>query len=247
MGGKLVLNKGEKEEEEGWNQLVGSILEWVKKVAVVGSPMPSMWGMCLSRKWGGISLGIACPSAIINIMESFTTSDRTSRIVAIKLWRVFWNWVRKRRDLGRGEGERRGWRNVPWFGSIPPKWDGNQGDSFLCCQLLFQFIQWLNLSCRSVVNSNINKVRFILCCSSMLWFQRKGTGKVRNLMFKCKMKGRKKEIQFQIFAGCRIDQISFLPCIHQHLLSLEPNKQMRIQLYTKREGGCNGKYILYRE
>ena len=69
-----------------------------------------------------------------------------------------------------------------------------------------------------------------------------------NLMFKCKMKGRKKEIQFQIFAGCRIDQISFLPCIHQHFLSLETNKMNENSiLYTKEGKGvlCNGKiYVL---
>jgi len=48
-------------------------------------------------------------------------------------------------------------------------------------------------------------------------------GDKRNLIFKCKMKGREKDIQFQRLAGCGIDQISFLPCIHKHLLSLFRN------------------------
>jgi len=73
----------EREGERGWNQLVGSIFEWVKKVAVVGSPMPSMWGMCLSRKWGGISLGIGCPSSCSTSVVN--SSGLKSRTVAIRL------------------------------------------------------------------------------------------------------------------------------------------------------------------
>jgi len=42
----------------------------------------------------------------------------------------------------------------------------------------------------------------------------------KNLMFKCKAKGRKKDIQFQILMSFRIEQLSFLPCIHHQLLSL---------------------------
>jgi len=63
--------------------------------------------------------------------------------------------------------EKREW--VPWFGSIPPKWNGNQGDSFLCCQLLFQFIQWLSPSNWAVEVIDINIMGFILLL--FCWFQ----------------------------------------------------------------------------
>jgi len=128
--GGVMSNEPQRAErrggEEGMtNQLVGLMLEWVKKVAVVGSPMPSMWGMCLSRKWGGISLGIGCPSSINNIMESFTTSDRTSRIVAIKL---LWCWLNGGRERRGGERidtlilfhpTNMGWESK-WFLSLLP-------------------------------------------------------------------------------------------------------------------------------
>jgi len=54
----------------------------VKKVAVVGSPMPSMCTLCLSKKLGGIDEGIAeTPDTSIFVSRS----GRACLIVAIRL------------------------------------------------------------------------------------------------------------------------------------------------------------------
>ena len=227
---RTVYCEGGGEKERRGNQLVGSILDWVKKLAIVGSPIPSTWGICLSRKWGGMSLGIGCPSS--NSIESFIKSRRKSRIVAIKL--LLWI-KRKMRALIEKEGEgRKG--DLPWFCSIPPTWNGYQGNSFLLRQFLLHFICCADLLGRSAVGIHINKVRFILCairCYDKK--KRRGVGERVwwYLIFKGKMKGGKKDIQFQILKGFRIDQISFLPCIYHHLLSLCVNSTMSTKWSVK--------------